>query len=154
MGIIETKIKELGIELPPAPVPIGAYIPVLRVENLIYTSGMLPVKDGKLLYNKEIGGIFNNIEYGYEAARLCALNALSAINQVIPIDNIERIIKVTGYINSAKLFTEHPKVINGASDFLVQVFGENGKHVRSAVGVSELPLGASVELEVIAQIRE
>jgi len=153
MAIIE-KIKELGYELPEVSKPIGAYIPALRLGNLIITSGMLPIKDGKILYEKEIGGVFNTVEDGYKAAKLCVLNGLAAINQVSSLDNIERIIKVTGYVNSAKSFTEQPKVINGASDFLVEIFGEAGRHVRSAIGVSELPLGASVEIEFIVQVRD
>ena len=153
MGIIE-KIRELGYELPEVSKPIGAYIPALRTGNLVYTSGMLPMKDGKLLYTNEIGGGFHNVEDGYNAAKLCVLSGLAAINQVCPLDNIERIIKVTGYVNSAKTFTEQPKVINGASDFLVEIFGEAGRHVRAAVGVSELPLGASVEVEFIVQVRD
>jgi len=153
MTIIE-KIRELGYELPEVAKPIGAYIPALRLGNLVMTSGMLPMKDGKILYEKEIGGVFNTVEDGYKAAKLCVLNGLAAINQVSSLDNIERIIKVTGYVNSAKTFTEQPKVINGASDFLVEIFGEAGRHVRSAVGVSELPLGASVEIEFIVQVRD
>jgi len=153
MGIIE-KIRELGYELPEVAKPIGAYIPALRLGNLVMTSGMLPMKDGKLLYTKEIDGVFHNVEDGYKAAKLCALNGLAAINQVVPLDNIERIVKVTGYVNSAKTFTEQPKVINGASDFLVEIFGEAGRHVRAAIGVNELPMGASVEIEFIVQVRD
>jgi len=153
MGIIE-KIRELGYELPEVAKPIGAYIPALRMGNLVMTSGMLPMKDGKILYTNEIGGVFHTADEGYKAAKLCVLNGLAAINQVCPLDNIERIIKVTGYVQSAKTFTEQPKVINGASDFLVEIFGEAGRHVRAAVGVSELPLGASVEVEFIVQVRD
>lgn len=151
MGIIE-KIKELGHELPQAPKPIGAYVPVLRLGNLVMTSGMLPLRDSKLSYTNEIDGVFHNIEYGYKAAQLCILNALAAINEIVPLDNIERVVKVTGYVNSAKSFTDQPKVINGASDLLVEIFGESGRHVRSAIGVNELPLGASVEIELIVQV--
>ena len=153
MGIVE-KIREFGYELPEVSKPIGAYIPALRLGNLVMTSGMLPIKDGKLAYTNEIGGVFHNIEDGYQAAKLCVLNGLAAINQLVPLDNIERIIKVTGYVNSAKSFTDQPKVINGASDFLVEIFGESGRHVRAAVGVNELPLGASVEIEFIVQVKD
>lgn len=152
MGIIE-RINELGYELPPAPKPIGAYIPALRMGNLVMTSGMLPMKDGKLVYEKEIGGIFQSVEDGYNAAKICVLNGLAAINEIAPLDSIERIVKVTGYVNSAKAFTEQPKVINGASDLLVEIFGESGRHVRAAVGVNELPMGASVEIEFIVQLK-
>jgi len=153
MSIYE-KIQELGYELPEAPKPIGAYVPALRLGNLIMTSGMLPVKNGELIYKKEIGGVFHKTEDGYKAAKLCILNALASISEIVSLDNIERIVKVTGYVNSAKAFTEQPKVLNGASDFLVELFGESGRHVRSAVGVSELPMGASVEIELIVQVRE
>ncbi len=153
MGIIE-KIKELGYELPEVAKPLGAYVPALRIGNLVMTSGMLPMKDGKLLYAKEIDGVFHTTEDGYKAAKLCALNGLAAINQIVSLDNIERVIKVTGYVNSAKSFTDQPKVINGASDFLVEIFGEAGRHVRSAVGVKELPLGSSVEIEFIIQVKD
>lgn len=153
MSIVE-KIRELGYELPEVSKPIGSYIPALRMGNLVMTSGMLPIKDSKLVYTKEIGGVFHTTEDGYKAAKLCVLNGLAAINQIVPLDNIERVVKVTGYVNSAKAFTEQPKVINGASDFLVEIFGESGKHVRAAVGVNELPMGASVEIEFIVQVRD
>jgi len=153
MGIIE-RIQELGYEFPPAPQPIGAYLPALRIGTMVMTSGSLPMKNGELLYKKEIGGVFHTTQEGYEAAKVCTLNALAAINEIVPLDNIERFVKVTGFVNSATAFTEQPKVINGASDLLVEIFGEAGKHVRSAVGVSELPLGASVEIEFTALIKE
>jgi enamine deaminase RidA (YjgF/YER057c/UK114 family) len=153
MSSVIEKIKELGLELPPAPKPVASYIPAIRTGNLVFTSGILPMLDGKVIYTKEIGGFLNSVEKGYEAAKLCALNALSVINDIAGLDNIEKIIKVTGYVNSAPSFNEQPKVINGASDLLVNIFGENGKHVRSAVGVNELPLLASVELELIVQVK-
>ena len=151
-SVIE-KIKELGYELPEVPKPIAAYIPAMQVNNLIYTSGVLPMLNGKVKYSKEIGGFLNSINYGYDAAKLCTLNALSIINDIAGLDNIARIIRVTGYVLSAGNFADQPKVINGASDLLVEIFGENGKHVRSAVGVNSLPLGSSVELEMIVQLK-
>lgn len=152
MGIIN-KINELGYELPEAPKPIGAYIPALRLGNLVMTSGMLPMKDGILLCKGEVGGVLNKTDDGYHAAKLCILNGLAAINEVVSLDNIERVVKVTGYVHSARSFTEQPKVINGASDLLVEIFGEAGRHVRAAVGVNELPMGASVEVELIVQVK-
>lgn len=152
MNITE-RLKELGYELPQAPKPIGAYIPALRMGNLVMTSGMLPMKDGKLVYTNEIGGVFHTVEDGYNAAKICILNALAAINEIVPLDEIERVIKLTGFVNSATSFKEQPKVINGASELLVEIFGEAGRHVRSAVGVNELPMGASVEIELVVQIR-
>lgn len=153
MALVIDRIRELGLELPEAPKPVAAYIPALKSGNMVYTSGVLPIKDGEIIYSKEIGGFLNSISYGYNAARLCTLNALSVINDLVGLDNVERIIKVTGYVNSAPGFTEQPKILNGVSDLLLEIFGEAGKHVRSAVGVSELPLGASVEIEIIVQVK-
>jgi enamine deaminase RidA (YjgF/YER057c/UK114 family) len=153
MSII-AKITELGYTLPEPPKPVAAYIPVLQVGNLVYTSGVLPMLNGELKYCKEIGGFQNSITFGYEAAKLCTLNALSLINDLVGLDNIERIVKVTGYVNSATGFTDQPKILNGASDLLVEIFGESGKHVRAAIGVNELPLGASVEVELIVQVKQ
>jgi enamine deaminase RidA (YjgF/YER057c/UK114 family) len=152
MSLIIERIKELGYELPEVPEPIANYESVLRDGNMIFTSGMLPVKNGKLLFSGEVGGYFNSVEYGYEAAKLCILNALSVINKIISLDNIEKVVKVTGFINSASGFTNQPKILNGASDLLVEIFGEKGRHVRSAVGVSELPLNASVEIEMMVKV--
>ena len=152
MSIVK-KIKELGYELPEAPKPVAAYVSALQVGNFVMTSGILPIKEGKIAYTKEIGGYLNSVETGYEAAKLCTLNALSIINDLVGLDNVERVIKVTGFVNSAPCFTGQPGVINGASDLLVEIFGENGKHVRSAIGVNELPLDASVEIEFVVQVK-
>ena len=152
MTIIE-KIKELGYELSEAPKPVGAYVTALVAGNMVMTSGVLPVVNGKVKYTGKIGGYANTIILGYEAAKLCTLNALSIIHDLVGLDNVERIIKVGGFVNSAPCFTDQPKVINGASELLIQIFGENGKHIRSAIGVSELPLDASVEIEFTAQVK-
>ncbi len=150
----ESKIKELGLTLPPAPKPVASYIPTLIVSDLLYTSGTLPIKDGKVAYLGKVGEGTNTIEIGYEASKLAVLNSLSAVKETIgSLSKIKRLVKVTGFVNSAKGFTDQPKVINGASDLLVQIFGEEkGKHVRSAIGVAELPLNALVEIEFIYQI--
>jgi len=153
MSFIIEKIKELGYELPDVPKPVASYIPAIRAGNIVYTSGMLPMSNGKIIYAKEIGGIQNSINYGYKAAELCALNVLSVLNDFVGLDNIEQIIKVTGYVNSASGFADQSKVVNGASDLLVKIFGEKGKHVRAAIGVSELPLSASVEIDMIVQLK-
>lgn len=153
MTSIIDRIKEIGLELPEPPKPVAAYIPAIQSGNLVYTSGVLPISNGELMYAKEVGGFQNSIEFGYNAAKLCTLNALSIINNFVGLDNIEKIIKITGYVNSAPGFIDQPKVMNGASDLLVKIFGESGKHVRSAVGVFELPLGASVELDMIVQVK-
>jgi enamine deaminase RidA (YjgF/YER057c/UK114 family) len=153
MSYIIERIKELGLELPSSPKPVASYIPAIQTGNLVFTSGVLPMLDGKVIYTKEVGGFLNTAERGYEAAKLCALNALSVLQDFTGLDNIDKIIKVTGFVCSAPTFNDQPKVINGASDLLVAIFGENGKHVRSAVGVNELPLLASVELELIVQLK-
>lgn len=149
------KIKALGYELPVVATPLASYIPALQVGNLVYTSGNLPMKDGQLLFPGKIGKEgegHNNIEYGYKAAEICILNALSSVNALVGLDNIKRIIKITGFVNSTPDFTEQPKVVNGASDLLVKIFEDKGKHVRSAVGVNSLPVGACVEIELVVEV--
>ncbi len=152
MSAIKDKLSKLGYTLPEAPIPVASYISTTKVGNLVYTSGMLPLENGSLKHTGKI----NNQNYektGYEAARLCTLNALSILDKEIGLDNIQRFIKLTGFVNSESGFTLQPKVINGSSDFLVEVFEEAGKHTRSAVGVSDLPLDASVEIEFIVEIK-
>lgn len=150
----EIKLKELGLTLPQAPKPVASYIPTLIISDLLFTSGNLPMKDGRVFYTGKIGEKNNSIEVGYEASKLATLNSLSAVKEALgSLFKVKRVVKVTGFVNSSSGFTEQPKVINGASDLLVSVFGnEFGKHVRSAIGVSELPLNALVEIEFIYQI--
>ncbi|MEI7812983.1 MAG: RidA family protein [Ignavibacteria bacterium] len=151
--MIEEKIKELGYELPAAPKPLAAYIPALIEGSLVYTAGQLPFAGGELKYQGKVGFDISE-EEGQKAAEICALNCLSVIKSVAgSLDAIERIIKVTVFINSADGFTAQPKVANGASEFFVKVFGEAGRHVRSAVGVNELPVNAAVEVEIIAKLK-
>jgi len=145
------KIKDLGYELPAAPKPVAAYIPAIKIDSIIYTSGVLPMLNGKVEYTEKIDK--DTVESGYNAAKLCTLNALSIINEFIGLENIERVIKIAGYVNSALGFCDQPQVINGASDLLVEIFGENGRHVRSAIGVCELPLNASVEIEFVMKLK-
>ena len=151
--MIEERIKELGFELPDTPKPLAAYIPALKTGDLVFTSGQVPMVKGELKYAGKVG--FNlSIEEGQKAAQICALNGLSAIKGVIGnLDNIERIVKVTVFVNSADGFTDQPKVANGASELLVEIFGESGKHVRSAVGVNELPVDSAVEIEMIVKVK-
>ncbi len=152
--MIEDKIKKLGYELPEAPVPLAAYIPALKVDNLIFTAGQLPSVKGELKYKGKIGSELS-IEEGAKAAEICALNCLGAIKSVAGnLDDIEQVVKLTAFINSADFFTDQPKVANGASEFLGKIFGSKGKHVRSAVGVNELPLNAPVEVEVVVKMKE
>jgi enamine deaminase RidA (YjgF/YER057c/UK114 family) len=149
---IAEKIKALGYELPEVAVPLASYIPAVQVGNLVYTSGNLPMKEGKLAFPGKIGEGHNSVEYGYKASEICILNALSAVNALVGLDNVKRIVKITGFVNSTPDFTDQPKVVNGASDLLVKIFGDAGKHVRSAVGVASLPIGACVEIELVVEV--
>ena len=152
--MIEDKIKELGYVLPEAPKPLAAYIPALKTGNYVYTSGQVPIQKGELKFAGKIGKDLT-LEEGQKAAELCVLNALSAIKGIVgDLKKIERIIKVTVFVNSTNGFTDQPKVANGASEFLGKIFGEKGKHVRSAVGVSELPVNSAVELEMVVEVKE
>lgn len=149
--MIEQKIREiLGHDLPGnPPKPLASYVPAQKCGNLIFTSGQLPFKDGKLIAEGKVGYEVTE-EKAIECARLCAINCLVAIKSVMgDLNNIEQIVKLTVFVNSAIGFNQQPKVANGASDFLVGVFGEVGKHARSAVGVSELPMNAPVEIEMV-----
>lgn len=154
MTKIINKLEEMGFSLPTPIKPVASYVPALRVGDLVFTSGNLPIKDGTMAYSGEVGGIYSPVETGAEAARLCVINALSSINALVgDLDKIQQIVKVTGFVKSAQMFHDQPKVLNGASDFLMELFGpEKGKHVRSAIGVNELPLNASVEVELIVQL--
>ena len=153
--MVEEKIKEIiGYELPVAPKPLASYVPVMKSGNLIFTSGQLPMKDGKLLAVGKVGRDVSENE-AIECAKLSAINCLSAVKSLLGnLDNIEQIIKIVVFVNSAVNFTGQPKIANGASDFLVQVLGEKGKHSRSAVGVSELPLNSPIEVEMIVRISD
>jgi enamine deaminase RidA (YjgF/YER057c/UK114 family) len=149
----ETRLKEMGLSLPAVPRPVATYVPAVLTGKYVYTSGQIPLVDGQLKYGGRVGKDLTE-EEGREAAKICALNCLSAIRELTGgLDEIERIVKVTGFVNSAPGFVSQPKVINGASDFLGQVFGSAGKHARSAVGVSALPLGAAVEIEMVVEIK-
>lgn len=148
----EQKLKELGITIPEAPKPLAAYLPAKRMHKLVFTAGQLPFVDGKLLFQGKLGVDVSD-EDGIKCAKQSAINCLSAIKSVVgSIDNIESIIKVTVFVNSSETFTDHPKIANGASEFLVEVFGEEGKHARSAVGVAQLPMNAPVEIEMIVKL--
>ncbi|MEJ2195395.1 MAG: RidA family protein [Ignavibacteriaceae bacterium] len=151
--MIEEKIKELGFEVPQTPKPLAAYTPAVQVGDMVYTSGQVPIKEGELKYAGKIGADLT-VEEGQKAAEICALNGLSAIKSVInDLEKIEQIIKVTVFVNSATGFTDQPKVANGASEMLTKIFGEAGRHVRSAVGVNELPIDSAVEIEMIVKVK-
>lgn len=150
----EQKLKEMGIELPAPVAPLAAYIPAVQVGNMVYTSGQIPMIAGKLQFTGKVGKDVS-VDEAYAAAKTCAINCLSAVKGVIgDLDKIDKIFKVTGFVNSAAGFNAQPKVINGASEFLGEVFGDNGKHARSAVGVSDLPIDAPVEVEIIVKLKD
>lgn len=151
--MVEEKMKELGFTLPETVKPLAAYIPAIRTGDYVYTSGQVPFANGELKYGGKIGFDLS-LEEGQKAAELCTLNALSAIKGVTgDLDKIEQIVKVTVFVNSADGFTDQPKVANGASEFLGKIFGEAGKHTRSAVGVNELPVNSAVEIEMIVKVK-
>jgi enamine deaminase RidA (YjgF/YER057c/UK114 family) len=150
-GNWSAKLSELGIELPPTVKPVAAYVPAVQTGNLVYTAGQVPVVAGEMAATGKVGADVS-AEQGAELARICALNALAAVDSLVGLDSIVRIVKVVGFVASAPGFGGQPGVINGASLLLGEVFGDAGAHARSAVGVSELPLNAPVEVEMIVEV--
>ena len=150
-GTIAARLTELGIELPAVVAPLAAYVPAARTGNLVYTAGQLPMVAGALPQTGKVGAAVSP-EQAKALARTCALNALAAIDSLVGIDSVTRVVKVVGFVASAPGFTGQPGVVNGASELLGEVFGAAGAHARSAVGVSELPLDAPVEVELIVEV--
>ena len=150
-GYVTERLNELGVALPAVATPLAAYVPAVRTGNLVYTSGQLPLEDGQPTHSGKVGDEVTP-EEGKVAARTCALNALAAVDALVGVDSIVRVVKVVGFVASAPGFTGQPGVINGASEFLGEVFGDAGAHARSAVGVAELPLGVPVEVELIVEV--
>ncbi|MEG6586857.1 RidA family protein [Dendrosporobacter sp. 1207_IL3150] len=149
----EAKLKEMGITIPDVPKPVAAYVPAVKIGDTIYTSGQIPFVAGELKYKGKVGKDIS-LEEGYEAAKVCVINALAAVKSLAgSLDNVEKIVKVVGFVNSAPGFVDQPKVINGASELLAEVFGEAGAHARSAVGVAELPIDSAVEVELIVKVK-
>lgn len=148
---VSDRLAELGIELPEVVAPLAAYVPAVRTGNLVYTAGQLPMQGGKLPAEGKVGAEVT-AEDGKALARVCALNALAAVHSLVGIDSVVRVVKVVGFVASAPGFNGQPGVINGASELLGEVFGPAGSHARSAVGVSELPLNAPVEVELIVEV--
>ncbi|MEH0930640.1 RidA family protein [Micromonospora sp. CPCC 205558] len=145
------KLAELGLELPEVVPPVASYVPAVQSGQHVYVSGQLPMAEGKLLGTGKVGaGI--SAEQAKDLAQRCALNALAAVDSLVGLENVVKVVKVTGFVASAPGFTGQPAVINGASDLLGTVFGEAGRHARSAVGVAELPLDAPVEIELIVEV--
>jgi enamine deaminase RidA (YjgF/YER057c/UK114 family) len=150
---IQSKLAELGLTLPPAALPVAAYVPAVRTGNLVFTAGQLPLVDGKIPFVGKVGSDVTP-EQAKDMAQVCALNALAAISLVADIDQIEKIVRVGGFVNGIPGFVAIPAVINGASELLIKLFGEvNGKHARTAIGVAELPLNAPVEVEMVVQLK-
>ena len=150
---VKEKLATLGLTLPTAAAPVAAYVPAVKTGNLVFTAGQLPVVDGKLVQQGKVGSDVTP-EDAKKMAEICALNALAAISLVADIDQIEKIIRVGGFVNGAPGFVAIPAVINGASELLIKLFGDvNGKHARTAVGVAQLPLNAPVEVEMLVQLK-
>jgi enamine deaminase RidA (YjgF/YER057c/UK114 family) len=149
---VKAKLKELGLELPEASVPLAAYVPSVRTGNLVFTAGQLPLVDGKIPFvGKVDGGV--TPDQAKEMAQICALNAIAAIGLVADINKIERVVQVRGFVNGVSGFVGHPGVVNGVSELFIKIWGEEkGKHARTAIGVAELPLNAPVEVEVVVEL--
>ena len=151
--MVEAKIKELGFTLPEPAKPLAAYIPAIKIDKLVYTAGQLPSVGGQLMYKGKVGFDISE-EDGQKAAELSLLNCLAVIKSVCgDLDQIEQVVKLTVFVNSADGFTGQPKVANGASELLIKIFGDKGKHVRSAVGVNELPIDSALEIEMVVKLK-
>ena len=146
-----SRLTELGLVLPPVATPAGVYLPAVRSGSLVFTAGQLPLVDGVLAATGKFGAEIDPAR-GPELARICALNALAAVDELVGIDAVTQVVKVVGFVASAPGFNGQPGVVNGASDLLAEVFGDHGAHARSAVGVSELPLDAPVEVELVVEV--
>ena len=153
MGKVEDRLKSFGLVLPELPTPLAAYIPAKKTGQVIFTAGQLPILKGELIC-KGLLGQDVDVEQAYQAARICTLNALAAIKGVVKdLDQIVQVVRVVGYVASTSTFTQQPAIVNGASELLLEIFGEVGKHARSAVGVASLPLNASVEIELTVEVK-
>ena len=146
------RLAQLGIRLPPVAAPVAAYVPAVRSGSLVYTSGQLPFVDGGLRRTGKVGGSVDPEDAAADA-KIATLNALAAIDDLVGLDSIARIVKVAGFVASAEGFTGQPRVVNGASELLGKIFGPAGEHARSAVGVAELPMGSPVEVELTVELR-
>jgi len=148
----EAKLRDLGLALPEVPKPVAEYMPAKRVGNLVYVSGQGPIRDGKPVYVGRVGAEVSP-EDAYKAAQICALNCLAAVKSLVgSLDAVEEIVQVRGFVNSAPDFHDQPKVINGASELLVKLFGERGRHARAALGTSNLPGNIPVEVEMVVRV--
>jgi len=152
-GEVDARLAKLGIEVPQAAAPVANYVGFVQVGNLVFISGQIPLKDGKIQFQGKLGENMS-LEDGQAAARLCAINVVAQAKAACDgdLDRVARVVKLTGFVNSTGDFTDQPKVINGASDLMVAVFGDKGKHSRAAVSAGALPLGVAVEIDAVAEI--
>lgn len=151
---METKLKEMNLELPAVPAPAGNYVPWVRVGNLVYLAGTLPVMHGEITHKGKVGEV-QTVEAGYQAAKMCALNSIAVLKHAIgDLGKVKRWVLVNGFVNGVAGFADSPAVLNGASDLLGQLFGEAGKHARAAVAVAGLPKDATVEIQCVVEVTE
>src|SRR5262245_56682403 len=149
---VEAQLQRLGVTLPAAPAGVGAYVPWVRAGNLVFTSGQLPWLDGKLAYTGKLGSDLS-VDQGYQAARLCALNALAQLKSAVgDLELVRQVVRLEGYVHAGPGFHDHAKVLNGASELFNEVLGERGRHARIALGINEMPLNAAVQISVIAEV--
>ncbi len=151
--MIEQKIESLGIKLPTPPTPAGSYVPAVRTGNLLYISGQIPMEDGKVVFTGKVSD--ENLETAQKSARMCAINILAQLKRELgDLEKVLKIVRISGFVNSVPGFSQHPKVINSASDLFFEIFGEKGKHSRIAVGVASLPLDSMTEIDAIVEVSE
>ena len=151
--MIEQKIESLGIKLPTPPTPAGSYVPAVRTGNLLYISGQIPMEDGKVVFTGKVSD--ENLETAQKSARMCAINILAQLKRELgDLEKVSKIVRISGFVNSVPGFSQHPKVINSASDLFFEIFGEKGKHSRIAVGVASLPLDSMTEIDAIVEVAE
>ena len=151
--MIEEKLEELGIKLPNPPTPAGSYVPAVKTGNLLFISGQIPMEEGKVIFTGKVSDA--NMKTAQKSARMCAINILAQIKRELgSFDRVAKIVKISGFVNSMPEFSQHPKIINPASDLFFEIFGEKGKHARIAVGVSCLPLDSMTEIDAIVEFSE
>ena len=148
---VRAKLAELGLELPVAAKPVAAYVPAVRTGNIVFTAGQLPMVDGAIAKTGKVGSDVT-VEEAYELAKICALNALAAVELVAPVDSVVKVVRIVCYVNGATGFTSHPAVANGASELFMHIWGDAGVAARSAIGVAELPLNSPVEVELTVEV--
>jgi enamine deaminase RidA (YjgF/YER057c/UK114 family) len=151
--LIEEKLETLGIKLPIPPTPAGSYVPAVKTGNLLFISGQIPMENGKVVFTGKVSN--DNLEMAQKSARMCAINILAQIKRELGnLDKVTKIVRLSGFVNSMPEFSQHPKVINPASDLFFEVFGENGKHARIALGAACLPLDSMTEIDAIVEFSE